>query len=418
MFWLIETDKQLDYLKNRGFDKAFVEIIPYNFQEHPCINNICAIYIRPLDETKGFIMPITHSETLSVSIDNVLGVLNEINSIYVRDKKESLHYFIHKNTYDITLHSPTYIHELPQIYSWFNKMRPNRKDVNRLIPIAKHYEYCSNLFTKLKENIDGEFNMFFNTKAPMVFNALERSGIRINRKKFAEAFYLPDSDYIFTQYNFKTLTRRPSNKFKGVNYAALSKKNNDRECFIPRNDIFLELDIRAYHPSLLAKLIKYDFGCDDIHQSFSEMYGVDYNKAKEITFKQLYGGVFDEYKDLEFFRKVTEYVNILWKEFNEVGEIKVPISEWRIKKEEVSEMTPQKLLNYLLQGLETAMNVRILWDVIKILRGKKTKIVLYTYDSFLLDFSKDEKELYQLILDVFKKYKLKTKMSYGNNYKF
>tara|TARA_R110001592_G_scaffold49105_4_gene153544 strand:- start:1758 stop:2651 length:894 start_codon:yes stop_codon:yes gene_type:complete len=297
-------------------------------------------------------------------------------------------------------------------------MRPNRKDVNRLIPIAKHYEYCSNLFTKLKENIDGEFNMFFNTKAPMVFNALERSGIRINRKKFAEAFYLPDSDYIFTQYNFKTLTRRPSNKFKGVNYAALSKKNNDRECFIPRNDIFLELDIRAYHPSLLAKLIKYDFGCEDIHQSFSEMYQVDYNKAKEITFKQLYGGVFDEYKDLEFFRKVTEYVNVLWKEFNEAGEIKVPISEWRIKKEEVSEMTPQKLLNYLLQGLETAMNVRILWDVIKILRGKKTKIVLYTYDSFLLDFSKDEKELYQLILDVFKKYKLKTKMSYGDNYKF
>ena len=418
MFWLIETDKQLDYLKNRGFDKAFVEIIPYNFQEHPRINNICAIYIRPLDETKGFIVPITHSETLSVSIDNVLGVLNEINSIYVRDKKESLHYFIHKSTYDITLHSPTYIHELPQIYSWFNKMRPNRKDVNRLIPIAKHYEYCSNLFTKLKENIDGEFNMFFNTKAPMVFNALERSGIRINRSKFAEAFYLPDSDYIFTQYNFKTLTRRPSNKFKGVNYAALSKKNNDRECFIPRNDIFLELDIRAYHPSLLAKLIKYDFGCEDIHQHFSEMYQVDYNKAKEITFKQLYGGVFEEYKDLEFFKKVTEYVNVLWKEFNEVGEIKVPISEWRIKKDDVGEMNPQKLLNYLLQGLETAMNVRILWDVIKILRGKKTKIVLYTYDSFLLDFSKDEKELYQLILDVFKKYKLNTKMSYGYNYKF
>tara|TARA_R110002049_G_scaffold227928_1_gene400142 strand:- start:485 stop:655 length:171 start_codon:yes stop_codon:yes gene_type:complete len=56
--------------------------------------------------------------------------------------------------------------------------------------------------------------------------------------------------------------------------------------------------------------------------------------------------------------------------------------------------------------------------MIRILKGKKTKIVLYTYDSFLLDFSKDEKELYELILNVFKKYKLKTKMSYGYNYKF
>lgn len=418
MFWLIETDKQLDYLKNRGFDKAFVEIIPYSFKEHPCQNNICAVYIRPLDETKGFIMPITHSETLSVSIDNVLAILNEINSIYVRDKKESLHYFIHKNIYDITLHSPTYIHELPQVYQWFHTRVDNRKDINRIIPIVKHYEYCNNLFETLKENIDGEFNTFFNTKAPMVFNFLERSGIRIDRRKFEKAFYLPDSDYVFTQYNFKTLTRRPSNKFKGVNYAALSKKNDDREAFIPQNDFFVELDIRAYHPSLLAKLIKYDFGCEDIHQHFSEMYKVDYNKAKEITFKQLYGGVFEEYKDLEFFKKVTDYVNILWDEFNKVGEIEVPISKWKIKKNNVGEMNPQKLLNYLLQGLETAMNVRILWDVIKILRGRKTKIVLYTYDSFLLDFSKEEKELYELILDVFKKYKLNTKMSYGYNYKF
>ena len=418
MFWLIETDKQLDYLKNRGFDKAFVEIIPYSFKEHPCQNNICAVYIRPLDETKGFIMPITHSETLSVSIDNVLAILNEINSIYVRDKKESLHYFIHKNIYDITLHSPTYIHELPQVYQWFHTRVDSRKDINRIIPIVKHYEYCNNLFETLKENIDGEFNTFFNTKAPMVFNFLERSGIRIDRRKFEKAFYLPDSDYVFTQYNFKTLTRRPSNKFKGDNYAALSKKNDDREAFIPQNDFFVELDIRAYHPSLLAKLIKYDFGCEDIHQHFSEMYKVDYNKAKEITFKQLYGGVFEEYKDLEFFKKVTDYVNILWDEFNKVGEIEVPISKWKIKKNNVGEMNPQKLLNYLLQGLETAMNVRILWDVIKILRGRKTKIVLYTYDSFLLDFSKEEKELYELILDVFKKYKLNTKMSYGYNYKF
>ena len=418
MFWLIETDKQLNYLKNRGFDKAFVEIIPYSFKEHPCQNNICAVYIRPLDETKGFIVPITHSETLSVSIDNVLAILNEINSIYVRDKKESLHYFIHKNIYDTTLHSPTYIHELPQVYTWFHTRMNSRKDVNRIIPIVKHYEYCNNLFESLKENIDGEFNQFFNTKAPMVFNALERSGIRIDRKKFEKAFYLPDTDTVFTQYNFKTLTRRPSNKFKGVNYAALSKKNDDREAFIPQNDFFVELDIRAYHPSLLAKLIKYDFGCEDIHQSFSEMYQVDYNKAKELTFKQLYGGVFEEYKDLEFFKKVIKFTEELWKEFGEKGFIEVPISNWKIRKEDVGEMTPQKLLNYLLQGLETAMNVRILWEMIKILRGRKTKVVLYTYDSFLLDFSKDEKELYELILNVFKKYKLNTKMSYGYNYKF
>lgn len=418
MFWLIETDKQLNYLKNRGFDKAFVEIIPYSFKEHPCQNNICAVYIRPLDETKGFIVPITHSETLSVSIDNVLAILNEINSIYVRDKKESLHYFLHKNIFDITLHSPTYIHELPQVYTWFHRSHPTKKDVNRIIPIVKHYEYCDDVFMKLKSRIDEEANEFFNTKATMVFNYLESSGIRIDREEFEKAFYLPDTDYVFTQYNFKTLTRRPSNKFKGVNYAALSKKNDERKSLIPRNDVFVELDISAYHPTLLARLIGYEFKCDDIHEAFSKMYQVEYKKAKELTFKQLYGGVFEEYKELEFFKKVEKYVGKLWGEFSSKGYITVPVSEWKIKKEDVSEMTPQKLLNYLLQSLETAVNVRILWEMIKLLRGRKTKLVLYTYDSFLLDFSKDEKELYEPILELFKNYKLKTKMSYGNNYKF
>ena len=56
-------------------------------------------------------------------------------------------------------------------------------------------------------------------------------------------------------------------------------------------------------------------------------------------------------------------------------------------------MKPQKLLNYVLQNLETAMNVRILWDIFKSLRNRKTKLVLYTYDSFLFDFKEGEEDL-------------------------
>ena len=131
----------------------------------------------------------------------------------------------------------------------------------------------------------------------MVFNALERSGIRISKKRFESHFHPIDGEYAYTQYNFKTLTGRPSNKFKGVNYAALNKDNGQRDAFIPRNNTFIEFDIGAYHPTLLAKLVDYDFGGKDIHMAFAEMYGVDYKKAKELTFKQLYGGVFDQYKD-------------------------------------------------------------------------------------------------------------------------
>jgi hypothetical protein len=148
------------------------------------------------------------------------------------------------------------------------------------------------------------------------------------------------------------------------------------------------------------------------------MYGVEYKTAKEITFKQLYGGIFKEYKELEFFKKVQKYIDELWEKFQNEGYIEVPISKWRFEKDKLDNMNPQKLLNYLLQGLETAMNVRILWQILRLLRGKNTKIVLYTYDSFLFDLDKSERNTFKEILEIFKKYKLQTKMNYGTDYDF
>jgi len=81
-------------------------------------------------------------------------------------------------------------------------------------------------------------------------------------------------------------------------------------------------------------------------------------------------------------------------------------------------MNPQKLFNYLLQNLETSTNVCILWDIVKLLKGKRTKLVLYTYDAFLFDVHNEEKEVIKLIKNVFKKYKLNVKTKYGSDYDF
>jgi hypothetical protein len=146
------------------------------------------------------------------------------------------------------------------------------------------------------------------------------------------------------------------------------------------------------------------------------MYGVDYAKAKEITFKQLYGGIWKEYETLDFFRQVKEYTDDLWKVFNTNGYIKCPISDHKFMKNDLENMNPQKLLNYVLQNLETANNVLILYEIFKILRGKNTKLVLYVYDSFLLDFDKNETEVIEQIKQVFNKYKLQIKIKTGINY--
>tara|TARA_R110000851_G_scaffold239714_3_gene392407 strand:+ start:11944 stop:13203 length:1260 start_codon:yes stop_codon:yes gene_type:complete len=418
MYWLIETEKQLLELSKFGYEEAFVELIPYSNLIHPTKNQICAVYIRPLNSTKGFITSIDHNEALPLNINDVKSVLNAFKKIYVRDKKEFLHYFILKELYDITLNSPPYIQEHTQTHNFFNSKYPKKKDVNRIIPIVKHYEYCENIFNDLKPRINEPINDFYNTKTSVVFNAIERSGIRINRDEFQSRFHDNDGEYVHTQFNFKTLTGRPSSKFGGVNYAALNKENGDRKCFIPRNDFLFELDISAYHPTLLGKLVDYDFGSGDIHMAFSEMYGVDYKKSKELTFKQMYGGVFDQYKDLEFFKKMKVYTDDLWARFQNEGSIECPISKHIYKKDELEDMKPQKLLNYVLQNLETAMNVCILWEMFKVLKGKNTKLILYTFDSFLLDVDKTEKKVIEEILEVFKNKKLQIKYNYGSTYDF
>ena len=422
MFWLIENNEQLEKFQNYCKKDAFVEIIPYNNVEHPTQNEICAIYVKPLDSAKGYMITISHSETLNIDLNAVKCVLNGFDNIYVRDKKEFLHYLIFKSLLDTTLNSPTYIPEYTKTHSYFYSKHNDKKDINRIIPIVKHYEYCENLFNELKERINEPINNFYNNKATVVFNAMERSGIRINREKFESHFHPIDRDITYTQYNFKTTTTRPSNKFGGVNYAALNKDNGCRESFIPRNNKFIELDISAYHPTLLGLLVGYTFNDSDIHKEFSKMYGVDYKKAKELTFKQLYGGVFEQFKELEFFQKVQAYTDELWENFQKKGYIECPLSKHIFKKEELlkngNEMKPQKLLNYVLQNLETAMNVRILWEIFRSLKGRKTKLVLYTYDSFLFDFDNSEEDLIDEIKQIINNNKLQIKESYGNTYNF
>jgi len=418
MFWLVEDDKQLELFKKFAKGEAFVEIIPNNHFEHPVNNGVCAVYIRPLNSNKGFILTNNHSETLNVGIDAIKCVLNTLDKIYVRDKKEFLHYFVLQKLFDITLTSPTYIPDRTTSHQYFYYKYPSKEDVNRIVPIVKHYEYCENIFNDLKNRINEPINNFYNDKATVVFNAVERSGLRIDRDRFKSYFYDERSEYVYTQYNFKTLTTRPANKFNGINYAALNKDNGCRTSFIPRNDKFIELDIGAYHPTLLGLLVGYDFGEEDIHKAFAKMYKVDYQKSKELTFKQLYGGVFEQFKDLEFFQRVQIYVDDLWERFNKDGYIECPISKHLYKRDELDDMKPQKLLNYVLQNLETSMNVRILWDIFKSLKNRKTKLVLYTYDSFLFDFDESEVGLIEEIKQIIKNYKLQIKESYGSNYDF
>ena len=421
MYWLVENKEQLDLLINSGYDKGYIDIIPKDHIKHPAVNEVSLLYIRPINATKGYIICIDHDEAFSVDSTLVDTLLSKFKVLYCRDKKELLHYYPLKTLVDINIHPNTYIRENTRTHNIFYYKHKDKPDVNTIIPIVKHFEMCEIYYDYQKDFIKDKltkYEQFFNDKVSVVFNAIERSGIQIHPERFKEHFYDEKGSKVYTQYNLKTLTTRPSNKFKGVNYAALNKENGYRKSFLPSNNKFCEIDISAYHPSLSCRLIDYNFPSVDIHDHMSKLYGVSYAKSKELTFKQLYGGVFKQYEHLEYFSKIKEYIHNMWLDFYNGEDIVCPISNYVYQRDYYKEMNPQKLFNYLLQNLETSMNVCILWDIFCLLKGKKTKLILYTYDSFLFDWDKNESELMDQIKLIFKKYKFNIKIKQGYDYDF
>ena len=426
MYWLIETEEQINYLINRQYKEAFIEIIPFHNNVHPALNDVSLVYFKPFIETKGFMLCITHSECLGVSKTLVNELLTQVDKLWVRDKKSALFYFQIKALLDSSIIVPPYIQEQTQAHNILYQKYPNKKDINKIVPIVKHYEVCEKIYETIRPSLDKElppYFRFYNEYTTLAFFGIEKNGIHINKEIFDQHFkpnnpiYSISDDKIYTNFNLFTTTKRPSNSYNGINFAALNKDSGARESFVPQNDKFVEIDISAYHPNLAAHLVDYEFGVDDVHQAFADMYGVDYKKAKELTFKQLYGGIFKEYEHLEFFQKVKRYIDDNWRKFNEDGYVEVLRSGYWLEKSKLDNMNPQKLFNYVLQNLETATNVCILIEINKLLRGKKSKIVLYTYDSFLFDIDESE-NLEQEINKIFKNKKLQTKTGYGTTYNF
>lgn len=422
MIYLLEEQKQLSWLLNSGFDECYLEVIPHYIDRHPIDNSICAIYCKPfvgdnVKDNKGYIIPIRHMDASNnLDINEINTLIKKFNKVWVRDKKETLHYFSFKN---ITQIPYTYIQNtqpISQILSYKLKGKP----INYIVPIVKLYEECELNFEDIKESIKplDKYGQFLNEKASLVFWGIEKSGLKVNKYTFEEYFHPVEGDKVYTQYNLHTMTSRPSNKFNGVNYAALNKENGCRASFIPSNSKLVEIDVSAYHPNLVCKLIGYKPPTQDIHAHFAELYGVEYKASKELTFKQLYGGVFKEYEHIEFFKRVKEYVGMLWQHFEEVGYIEETISGKRFVKGVVENPNPQKLFNYLLQATETSMNCLVLWEVLSILSSYNTKLVLYTYDSILIDLDESEVGVLEKINKVFEKFELLTKTKEGYNYEF
>lgn len=436
MFYIVESQDQIDRLKGYANQGAYVEVISSNDSFHPILTYTVAVYIRPLDSIEGFIIPINHTEGLNVDKNCVYELLKEFETLYTYDKKQLLYHFVLTGVVDISLLN-TMINfdrkDLPKTnstYNWFYNRMSEYKDLNAIIPIVKLYEKCEDNYKHLdcilQYEIPNGFE-FYNKTATTVFFMIERAGLRVVYQPFLELFkpnnpvFSIQDNIVYTSYNLNNITSRPTNAFNSVNFAAIPKAPEYRKAIIPQNDYFVEFDFDGYHLRLLCEQIGYELTEESAHIQLARLYfGKDeiseeeYAKAKQTNFHAIYGKIPPEFAFLEIFEKIQNYINSLWRQFNEQGYVEDPISGKRFTKQ-LPDMHPQKLMNYMMQSLETSRNILILKDVLMFLQNKKTKIALYTYDAIVFDFKKEDGkqvlEDLQKILEQGKKYPVKFKYS-------
>lgn len=411
MQYVIQSSSDLERLKDHYEKKVFCKILEGSNRYHPKLNSTLGVYLHVEGEEDGYIINIDHPDALCLNIELVKDTLSKFAQIYVLDKKHFLYHFSLRNLVDIQLiNTLEYFDKLilpvpTKAHNWYYSRYGDRRDINKIIPIVKHYEYFEEVYYLVKDFLKAELDdsfYFFNNIASTVFFLIENEGLGILEESFIETFEVDVPDYnifkntIYTYYNLYNYTSRPTNAFNGINFAAIAHETSHRQTIVPKYDKFIEADFDGYHIRLVADLINYELDQTSAHKQLGKLYfnkqelsQEEYKETKQINFQAIYGKTPEEYKHLEFFSKLEDYIKGVWGRFSKEGEVSIPISNKKFTSK-LEGMYPKKLFNYILQGLETANNIVILKDILKLLQHKKTKIVLYTYDSILFDYSEED----------------------------
>jgi hypothetical protein len=391
--------------------------------KHPRNTHISFIFVRTL--TDRYILPHQHTDSLSLSKSLIEGILNTKGDKWVFQKKKLLQsfqnireglndidtaYFL-KTGETIDYQQPLQHLVAPLLHKGY------KEDVIQSIPILKLAEAIEPELRKTYRQKSKTYNWYNDIFIPTL-SEIEGYGVRVDEKKFIDRWPQAQKhlkgDVVYTEYNPFTVTGRPSNRHGGVNYAALNKSDGSRDVFIS-DGIFLQMDYNAYHPRLIGKLIKFEMPDGNVHQWLADQYGCSVEESKGVTFQLLYGGIDDDFRQIPYFNAVADYIDNLWIETQKLGYLQTP--HRIIPLEWIEQPNPQKVFNYLLQAVETEMNVDVMGKVLDYIKGSDIKFCLYTYDSFLFDVPTDvDKELVKGLKEIIEGSGFPVKASWGLDY--
>jgi hypothetical protein len=423
MHFLIENQQQFDKLSPQS--ECFVQVIPSSYSYHPKLTNVSLVYYRNIE--KGYIFAIKHSETTSLDVKRVVEFLKKHDRVFVLDRKYHSYFIDSKNLVDVKFEIQESKSEFKTpLQLEYEKKFSDRENCNELIPVTKHYEHLESVYEYYK-------TYFYNCGDHSSINKVVDAYFYVENNRvgvkdcFFDEFTVHNKKHsyidggVYTHYNMYNQTGRPTNTFNGVNFLAIPKEDHYRTCIIPKTDYLVEYDFDGYHIRLIANELGVELPKTSIHEYLGKQYfqkpeltEEEYKQSKTITFRQLYGGVMEEYRHIELFYKMESMIDALWRQYNSNKVLRLPTGTSLFYEES---MTPYKVFNYYVQNLETKNNSEKIIAIRDLLVGRSTELVLITYDAFLFDFKvSDGKELLCSIKDILESGGFPVKHKYGKDY--
>lgn len=394
----IDSQYDLDQYKVEVSGKS-VCVIPLlqNNKDHFVKNTILSLYVQCGE--KEYVFPYKHPESVfsNYTIEDIIS-----NTECYFYNKLILDYtkVLTSNVYDLELvhylnvTEPLTVEGLDTEY-FYRRLFTKYTKPNTLVSLANFVKYCRDVLSRC--NLTHKHGLDYYSKLQLLLHQVECNGIHVDKTYFTALYGSPINlidGRVYTKYNFFTTTGRPSNRFGGINFAALSKQDDTRKSFISRypDGKLVELDFKAYHPHIIAYLCDYDFGDQDVYEHLARYYfdtanptKEQTNQSKELTFNQMYGGINRKYLTIPFFAKAKEFTANLYRIYREKGYVESVVSGRHFNVLDEEDLTDAKLFNYYIQMTETELNGLFLEKLLPQVDSYYSVPILYTYDAVVFD---------------------------------
>lgn len=414
-------------------------------EKHAMNNRISFIYI--FSENNEWVINVNNGDGLGIKVEALVQLLDTKHKQLVFNLKSVYHLLPFTNAIDIDLIKFVQYgyHDIElgdnQLNQFYKSKFKGESYLNDSIPMMKQLELIKQYILKSAESTSINSDKFVKD-ATEALNYIEHSGLKVD-EEYRLTFnpvHLTNDNMVYTEYNLMTSTLRPSNRHGGVNYAALKKDTGVRKAFISRfkDGELISCDFEAYHPRLLMDIIyqtklnsKMDmkemkwitnfYGSGlDFYTWIGKQMGIDdRSEIKTLIFQNLYGGIRAELLHIPYFKEIQNLTDLLYETVTKNKCMFTHLYHIQFNEDRFEPITPAKVLNYYIQSYETERNIKIILDIKDILKGKLTKLILYTYDAFVFDVHPTEKQyLYSDIIPLLRggygRYEVKT--TTGKNY--